>query len=108
MPAPVRRSKSRGAKQVLSPSEAVPEQNIITAYRWGWYLLSFFIPFMGIILALLLFDQDSREVRKVGRNCLFLSFLVWVVFPVLVFLALIFLGAMAALSWLSDVMPSND
>ena len=108
MPAPVRRPKNRRPTRIPLRSEAAPEQNIITSYRWGWYLLSFFIPFMGIILALLLFDQESREVRKVGRNCLFLSFLVWVVFPVLVFLALIFLGAMAALSWLSDVMPSND
>jgi hypothetical protein len=89
-------------------AEKEPEQNVITSFRWGWYLLSLFIPFAGILVALILYDQDSREVRKVGRNCLFIGFFIWVVFPVLVILGLLFLGAMAALSWVSDMMPSAD
>jgi hypothetical protein len=84
------------------------EQNVITSYRWGWYLLSLCVPFAGILVALILYDQDSREVRMVGRNCLFIGFIVWVVFPILVFVGLLFLGAMAALSWVSDMMPSTD
>jgi hypothetical protein len=84
-----------------------PEQNVVTSFRWGWYLLSLFVPFAGIFIALLLYDQDSREVRKVGRNCLLISFLIWVVFPVLMFLAFLFLAAIAAFSWVSDMMPAD-
>ncbi len=83
------------------------EQNVITSFRWGWYLLSLFVPFAGIFVALLLYDQDSRDVRKVGRNCLLIGFLIWVVFPLMMFLTFLFLGAIAAFSWASDMMPTD-
>ena len=83
------------------------EQNVITSFRWGWYLLSLFVPFAGIFVALLLYDQDSRDVRKVGRNCLLIGFLIWVVFPLLILLTFLFLGVMAAFSWASDMMPTD-
>ncbi len=80
-------------------------RNLVTSFRWGWYLLSLIIPFAGIFIGLFLYDQDSKEVRKVGRNSLLLGFLVWVAFPLFLFMALFFLGTMTALSWLSDVIP---
>ena len=114
------RRKNRGEQTIFLDKSAVThsalknlteketDQNVITSFRWGWYVLSLFIPFAGILVALILYDQDSREVRKVGRNCLFIGFFIWVVFPVLVLLGLLFLGAMAAMSWVSDMMPSAD
>ena len=91
----------------VSPGAQGLEQNVITSFRWGWYLLSLFVPFAGIFVALLLYDQDSRDVRKVGRNCLLIGFLIWVVFPLMMILTFLFLGAMAAFSWASDMMPTD-
>ena len=95
--------------------EAVPEENqlesspnVFTSVRWAWYLLALLVPFAGIFIALILYDQDSREVRKVGRNCLFIGFLIWVAFPVLLFLGLVLMGVLSAASWVSDAMPSAD
>jgi hypothetical protein len=83
-------------------------RNIVTFYRWGWYGLSLFVPLAGILIGLFLYDQDSRDVRKVGRNCLFISFLVWVVFPILVVVVILLFCALAAVSMISDMMPSAD
>jgi hypothetical protein len=86
---------------------AEANNNIVTSFRWGWYGLSLFVPLAGILIGLFLYDQDSREVRKVGRNCLFISFLVWVVFPILIMLVvLIFLG-LAAASYVADMLPAG-
>src|SRR5271154_1674400 len=68
--------------------EVVPTSAAISL-RWFWYLLSIFVPFAGILVALLLYDQDSREVRKVGRNCLLIGFLIWVLLPALALVALV-------------------
>lgn len=87
------------------PSEAA---NLVTSLRWGWYGLSLLVPFAGIFIGLFLYDQDSREVRKVGRNSLFIGFLVWVVFPVLVFAALFLVGTLAIFSWISQALPVAD
>lgn len=62
----------------------------------------------GILVALILYDQDDREVRKVGRTCLLISFLVWVVMPFLVFVGLLFLGALAVAGLASNVLSQMD
>jgi hypothetical protein len=82
--------------------------NIVTSFRWGWYGLAFFVPFAGILTGLFLYDQDSREVRKVGRNCLFIGFLVWVVFPVLIALMAAVFLALAAVNWIADMVPADS
>jgi hypothetical protein len=81
--------------------------NLVTSFRWGWYGLALFVPFAGILTALFLYDQDSREVRKVGRNCLFIGFLVWVIFPVLIMLVVAAFLALAAANWVADMMPAS-
>jgi hypothetical protein len=88
--------------------EAREASNLVTSYRWGWYGLSLLVPFSGIFIGLFLYDQDSREVRKVGRNCLFVGFLVWVVFPLLVAMAFFLIGTLAVFSWISQALPSAD
>jgi len=82
--------------------------NLVTSFRWGWYGLAFFVPFAGILTGLFLYDQDSREVRKVGRNCLFIGFLVWVVFPVLIMLVVAVFFALAAVNWIADMVPTDS
>lgn len=82
-------------------------RNLVTSFRWGWYGLAFFVPFAGILTGLFLYDQDSREVRKVGRNCLFVGFLVWVVFPVLIMLVAAVFLALAAANWIADMVPAD-
>lgn len=68
---------------------------LVTAHVWTWYGLSFFIPLCGIFIGLFLYDQDSREVRWVGRNSLFIGFVVWVIFPLAILLLVILAGMVA-------------
>ena len=75
--------------------KAPAEPNLVTSNRWAWYGLSLFIPFCGIFIGLFLYDQDSRDVRQVGRACLFIGFLAWVVLPVAIFVALLLVGTIA-------------
>lgn len=82
-------------------------KNIVTSYRWGWYGLSLFVPLSGILIGLFLYDQDLREVRKVGRNCLFIGFIIWVIFPLLVAMVVAFFLAMAAIGAVADMMPTD-
>ncbi len=100
----------RKRTQTLYPAVAapeIPEQNLFTSYRWGWYFFSMMIPFAGIFIALLLFDEETREVRRVGRTCLLIGFLIWVVFPVVVLLGILLVGALTAFSFVSDMMPTD-
>ncbi len=91
-------------------SKIIPTEtnsNLVTSFRWGWYGLSLFVPLSGILIGLFLYDQDSREVRKVGRNCLFISFLVWVVFPILIMLVVMIFIGLAAASYVADMLPAG-
>ncbi len=99
------RSRSASQKQAAIQVE---ERNAITSYRWAWYALALLVPFSGILMGLFLYDQDSKEVRKVGRNSLFIGFVVWVVFPLFVAMVVgIFLLAAAA-SWVAQMLPAAD
>jgi Na+/proline symporter len=89
----------------VASESAAGNRNPITDYRWGWYGLSFLIPFAGIFIGLFLYDQDSREDRKVGRTSLFIGFLIWVVFPILVILGVCLVGSIALLSIVTDMIP---
>ncbi len=102
----IRRTAPRQNSSVSTEIEA--NRNLITAYSWAWYGFSLMVPFAGIFVALFLYDQDSREVRKVGRACLLISFVVWVVFPLLVLMSILILSTFALMSWISDMIPSAD
>ncbi len=91
----------------VSVETADGNRNLVTSFRWGWYGLAFFVPFAGILTGLFLYDQDSREVRKVGRSCLFIGFLVWVVFPVLIALVVAVFLALVAANWIADMVPAD-
>lgn len=86
----------------------VEERNAITSYRWGWYAMALLIPLSGILIGLFLYDQDSREVRKVGRNSLFIGFVVWVVFPLFVAMVVGLFLLAAAASWVAQMLPAAD
>jgi hypothetical protein len=83
------------------------DSNLVTGHRWAWYALSFFIPFCGILVGLFLYDQDSREVRQVGRNCLLTGFLVWVVFPLTIAIAVVLVMVLTAISFLGQAFQPN-
>jgi hypothetical protein len=94
---------------VPAPSPGLPPvSNPYWAHRWGWYLFALFIPLAGILTGLLFYDQESTEARKVGKNALWIGFLVWVVLPILAMMALLFLGSLVLASWLSGVMSPVD
>jgi len=94
-PAPRRR-----AAVMEVPSAAV-------TLRWAWYLVSLFVPFGGILIALFLYDHEAREARRVGRNCLLIGFLVWVVFPFLVLAAILCLAVFALLGVAAGLMQAD-
>jgi hypothetical protein len=107
-------SSTRKAKlAAVSPPQveeaAVGEQdnnNVVTSYRWAWYALALLVPFAGIFVAIFLYGQESREVRMVGRNCLIIGFLFWVVFPLFVALTFLLLTVLVGFQIISDVMPT--
>jgi hypothetical protein len=101
-------AKARIKKTVSRNIPESKDENLVTSYRWGWYGLSWLIPFAGIFIAMFLYDQDSREVRKVGRNCLVIGFVFWVVLPTLLILGFLAAGLFAAASFISDAMPPVD
>ena len=104
----MKRTNSIRSSRSAAAESSEGNRNIVTSYRWGWYGLSLFVPLAGILIGLFLYDQDSRDVRKVGRNCLFISFLVWVVFPILVVIVILLFCALAAVTMIADMMPSAD
>ena len=107
LPSPRLRETGGSVGQAAPPSVVPPSQDVALSFRWGWYGLSLFIPFAGILIALFLYDQDSRDVRKVGRNCLLIGFLIWVVFPVFVLFFFLLLAALAVMGWLAGLMPTD-
>lgn len=91
--------------QVPPAVPIVPDS--VLSLRWGWYGLSLFIPFAGILIALFLYDHDSREVRRIGRNCLLVGFLVWVVFPAILLFFFLLLAIISVLGWAADLIPAD-
>ncbi len=85
-----------------------PVPNPYWAQRWAWYFLSLFIPLAGIVIGLFFYDQESPEARKVGKHSLWIGFLAWVILPIFVTMAVLFLGSMALISWLSGAMGPVD
>jgi hypothetical protein len=98
------------ARRSAEDKTAAPEteSNLVTSYRWAWVGLSVFIPFAGIFIGLFLYDQDSREVRKVGRACLFIGFLVWIVFPLAILTALFLVGMLALATLFSQAVSGAN
>ncbi len=73
--------------------------------RWLWYLLSLFVPFVGVVIALFLADHEARAQRLVGRNCLLVSFIVWILLPMVLFFLLALLAGVALLDVLGNAFP---
>jgi hypothetical protein len=81
---------------------------MVSSYRWVWYLLSLFVPFAGILVALFLYDRDEKEVRRVGRNCLLIGFVFWVLIPLFIgFLVLVY-AILSMAGWVSDVVDTGN
>jgi len=78
-----------------APSVVVPIETGVV-FRWPLYLASFFFPFAGIVIALLLIGSDSRPERGVARVCLWIGFIFWVLLPAFL-LFLLAVGALLAL-----------
>lgn len=92
----------------IPPPATLTAANPYWANRWGWYLFALFIPMAGIAIGLLFYDQETKEARKVGKTALWIGFLFWVVIPILMMMALCFLGSLVLASWLSGVMSPVD
>ncbi len=80
----------------------------ITSYTWVWYLLSVFVPFAGILIALFLYDQENWTVRKIGRNCLLIAFVLWILLPILFLMLALLITAIAVAGSVSDAVAPSD
>ncbi|HVZ81165.1 MAG TPA: hypothetical protein VHE12_10295 [bacterium] len=99
----------RARRASTRPPAPVPSAGgSITEYRLVWYLLSFCVPFAGILVALFLYDRDEKEVRRIGRNCLLIGFVFWVLLPLLVGFLLVVIALFSMAGWVSDVMDAAD
>ena len=64
------------------------------------YLLSFFIPFLGIIIGVILYASSNEDdYRHVGKLCILIS--LW---PLFLLLVCWFFGALATGPWLTSVI----
>ena len=97
----------RGALQARPP---VPTQapDGVTSYTWVWYFLSVFVPFAGILIALFLYDQQDWAIRKIGRNCLLISFVLWILLPILFLMLALLITALAVAGSVSDAVAPTD
>jgi hypothetical protein len=82
------------------------DRSVVTSYRWAWYGLALLAPLAGIFVAIFLYGQESREVRHVGRNCLIIGFLFWVVFPLLMLFSFFLFTVLLGFQLLSEIMPA--
>jgi len=92
-------------RRVKTSMPPVDGPNLILSYRWVWYLLSFFIPLCGIFIALFIYDHEDREARRVGRNCLLIGFVFWVLLPSLLLAALFLLVVFTLIGCVASLMP---
>lgn len=106
-PAKPNRRRHRTAPGRLSAAPPAPPDSI-TSYTWVWYLLSIFVPFAGILIALFLYDQDNWNVRKIGRNCLLITFVLWILLPILVFMVILLAIALGIASSVSNAISPTD
>ncbi len=93
--------KSRPAVPIQAPDG-------VTSYTWVWYLLSVFVPFAGILIALFLYDQQDWSIRKIGRNCLLIAFVLWILLPFLFLMLALFITALAVAGSVSDAVAPTD
>jgi len=99
------------APENLSPPSTGPEIVPVPpapSFRWPWYFLSVFIPFAGVVVGLFLYEHESAAVRRIGRNSLLIGFVVWVLFPTVLFLLSSLLIAVAAMDWIANLLPPGS
>lgn len=41
--------------------------------KWLWYVLSFIVPLVGIILGIIYMQKPEPEVKKFGKTCLIVA-----------------------------------
>jgi hypothetical protein len=89
-----------------APESSAPAA--VPPLKWPWYFLSLFIPCAGIVVGLFLYDHDSRETRRVGRNSLLIGFVVWILLPAVMGVLFALLTALAAMDFISGLVPPGN
>ena len=109
-PAKPKRRPNPPASKTLSPLPVAPAAppDGVTSYTWVWYLLSVFVPFAGIFIALFLYDQENWNVRKIGRNCLLIAFVLWILLPIMLSMLVLLVVALAVASTVSNAISPTD
>jgi hypothetical protein len=73
---------------------AAPQQDhVSTGLRIVLYLISFFIPFLGFLIGIIMYASGGREHKHVGKMCVLIALL-----PILIVVAC---WLAAGLAWLA-------
>jgi len=70
------------------PAYSYLQETISPGLRAVFYILSILIPIAGIIIGVIYYAKPDPESKRVGKNCIIIAILVWVVIAVLVIVAL--------------------
>jgi len=75
-----------------------PQQETLSSgMRALLYIISFLIPIAGIILGIVYYVKPDPEMKRVGRNCMIIAVLVWVI------IALIYVAVFALVVSVSNI-----
>jgi len=66
--------------------------------KWLWYILSFIIPLLGIILGAIYLSKPEPENKKFGKNCLLAAVAYFVVVICCVVIYFVFIVGIFGLS----------
>jgi len=66
--------------------------------KWLWYVLSFIIPLLGIILGIIYLKKPEADVKAFGKTCLIVAIISIVLWCVCWIIWALVLGGMSALS----------
>jgi len=58
---------------------------------FGWFILGFFIPMVGLILWIVWMHDRPRSARMSGLGAL-VSVIVWIILPIIIFIAVVAAG----------------
>ena len=75
-----------------------PTESISDGLKIVFYILSFLIPIVGIIIGIVLYSRPDPESKRVGKNCIIIALVVWglvIVISLVVFFVVVNIGTAA-------------
>lgn len=84
-----------GSTEPMSQPSSPSEDSKVPGPKWLFYVLSFFIPLVGIIMGIVYMTKDNAEQKKFGKTLLTMGIVFGVVVPCICYAA--YFGLIAGL-----------